>query len=85
MDYFIEQVQPVVNEMRARSRKPSGRGGRRPGAGRKRELTDAVRATTVLDGPDFERVAAIALQGGSTVASVIREAVKAFLRRLKET
>ncbi len=66
---------------RKRPREPGGRGGWRPGAGRKRELTDAVRATTVLDGTDFDRLETIAKIRGSTVAAVIRDAVKAFLKR----
>ena len=59
-------------------------GGRREGAGRKPERVDPVRTTTVLDGPDFDRVEAIAERRGSTVAAVIRDAVRAFLRRQKE-
>lgn len=66
------------------AKRSKGWGGRREGAGRKAERVDPVRATTVLDGPDFDRVEAIAERRGSTVAAVIRDAVKAFLRRQKE-
>ena len=85
MDYIIDGEYPALDRMAATRRKPSGRGGWRPGAGRKRELTDAVRATTVLDRADFERLEAIAERRGSTVGATIRNAVKAFLRRHKET
>ena len=66
-------------------RKPSGRGGWRPGAGRKRELDNPVRATTVLEGSDFELLASIAAARGATVAAVIRDAVKALLKRHKRS
>ena len=62
MDSIIEKTYTAADAMatkRKQPRKPSGRGGWRPGAGRKRELTDAARATTVLDRSDFDRLEAI--------------------------
>jgi len=39
----------------------------------------------VLEGADFDRLAAIAAQRSATVASVIRDAVRAFLKRHKRS
>ena len=64
-------------------RKASGRGGWRPGAGRKPELEDPVSVTFDMERPQIERLRAIAKERGVSAASLIRKAVDTHLRRLK--
>lgn len=68
--------------MAARKTKP-GRGGKRAGAGRPPTLKDARSVTLFVEGPDFEALEEIAEERGVSVASLIREAVSAHLRRLR--
>ena len=62
-------------------RKRSGRGGARPGAGRKPELEDPVSVTFDLERRDHEGLRALAEQRGKPLAALVRAAVRAFLRR----
>ncbi len=64
------------------ARKTKGtRGGWRPGAGRKPFLREAVSFTGDIERPDMDRLEAIAEEKGVSVASLVREAVKAYLKR----
>ncbi len=64
------------------SRKTKGKlGGRRPGAGRKPVLKDAMGFSLDLEGDQLQALEAIAAERGVSVASVIREAITAYLRR----
>jgi hypothetical protein len=73
----------VVSDDVAARRKASGRGGWRPGAGRKPELEDPVSVTIDLERPQAERLRAIADDRGVSLASLVRKAVGAYLRRQK--
>lgn len=63
------------------ARRKNGRGGARPGAGRKPELKDPHRYTMDFEGPQMDALEAIAQERGTSIASVVREAVDAYLRR----
>ncbi len=65
------------------SRKQTGWGGAREGAGRKRVLKDRRRVGVDLEGPDFQRVKALAAKRGISISEVVREAVRAYLKRTK--
>ena len=65
----------------AARKKPDGRGGARPGAGRKPFLREAVSFTGDIERPEMDRLEAIAEEKGVSVASLVREAVKAYLKR----
>jgi hypothetical protein len=56
-------------------------GGRRDGAGRKREVRDPRRLTIDLESPDYAALETIASEADRSVASVVREAVAEYLRR----
>ncbi|HXK21796.1 MAG TPA: ribbon-helix-helix protein, CopG family [Myxococcota bacterium] len=62
-------------------RKATGRGGWRPGAGRRPELKRPARFTLDLEGPQMDALEKIAEERGVSVASVVREAVAAYLAR----
>jgi hypothetical protein len=57
-------------------------GGPRPGSGRKPTLEDPVSFTGELEGADVEALATIAEErGGVSVASLVRAAVTAYVKR----
>ncbi len=60
-----------------------GRGGTRPGAGRKPVLKDPVTVTTDVERPDIEVLEAIAERRGVSIASLVRAAVVAYVKRQK--
>jgi len=66
------------------ARKKDGRGGARPGAGRKPELKDPYRYTMDFEGPQMDALEAIAEERRASIASVVREAVDAYLRRRRK-
>ena len=66
----------------ARRKKKGGRGGRRPGAGRKPELSDPVSVTLDLDRSEAEALDSIAAEQSVSRASLVRAAVRTFLRGL---
>ena len=69
------------NQGVAASKKSDGRGGARPGAGRKPFLREAVSFTSDIERLDMDELEAIAEKKGVSVASLVREAVKAYLKR----
>ena len=69
-------------EVSARRAKPSW-GGRRAGAGRKPRLRDGASFTGELERSDLEALADIADEKGVSVASLVREAVAAYVKRRK--
>ena len=62
-------------------RKPSGLGGWRPGAGRKPSLHDPVSFTGEVERADMESLQAIAEQRNVSIASLVRAAVAAYVKR----
>ena len=67
------------------ARKPSGRGGVRPGAGRKRIVQNPERIAVDLEKPDLDALRELAQQRETSVADLIRRAVAQFLRRARRT
>ncbi len=65
------------------ARKKGRLGGRRPGAGRKPILREPVSFTGDIERADIEALEAIADERGASLASVVREAVGAYLKRRK--
>ncbi len=78
---FIKEGVP--SESVAERRKATGRCGWRPGAGRKPELEDPVSVTFEMERPQNKSLRALAKERGVSVASLIRKAVDAHLRRNK--
>ncbi len=66
-------------------RKPSGRGGWRPGSGRKPEFADRADRTLSLERDELERLEARASDLGVSVSALIRRLVVAYLRREERT
>ena len=62
-------------------KKQSTWGGQRPRAGRKPVLKDAVSFTGDIEQADMDALETFAEEKGVSVASLVRQAVKAFLRR----
>jgi hypothetical protein len=63
-------------------RKPKGkRGGKRPGAGRPPTLNDPVRFLVTFERTEFDALEAIAKERDQSIASLVRSAVAAYLRR----
>ncbi len=65
----------------AARRKKGTWGGWRPGAGRKPRLTDPVGFSLELERADVDSLQAIARRRGASVASLVREALAAYLKR----
>ena len=62
-------------------KKSSGWGGARPGAGRKRIVQDPVRLAIDYERADLEALGEIAERRGVSVASLLRKAVQAYVKR----
>ena len=78
----MQNQDDLVYDAPVAARKTKGTwGGWRPGAGRKPTLKDAVSFTGDIEKADMERLEAIAEKRGVSVASLVRGAVKAFLKR----
>ncbi len=78
----MHNQEPVVYDEQVTARKTKGRwGGWRPGSGRKPVLHDPVSFTGDLERADAEALEAIAGQRGVSVASLVRAAVAAYVKR----
>jgi hypothetical protein len=66
-------------------RKPKGkRGGKRPGAGRPPTLKDPVRFLVTFERTEIDALEEIAREGDQSIASLVRSAVTAYLRRRRK-
>ncbi len=81
MNNLADSNDPAYASDVANRKARSGRGGRRPGAGRKPILKDPVTVTTDVERPDFEVLEVIAEERGVSVASLVRAAVAAYVKR----
>ena len=81
MNNLADSNDPAYASDVAARKTRSGRGGRRPGAGRKPILNDPVTVTTDVERPDFEVLEVIAEGRGVSVASLVRAAVAAYVKR----
>ena len=70
----------MVGRVAARSKK-KGRGGARPGAGRKPVLEDPVSVTLDLERPHADGLRSLAAEEGVSLASLVRAAVETYLKR----
>ena len=68
----------------AARRKKGTWGGWRPGAGRKPRLKDPVGFSLELERADVDSLQAIARRRGAPVASLVREALAAYLKRRRK-
>ena len=73
-----------IEPMATRTKTP-GPGGARPGAGRKRIVQDPERIAVDLEKPDLDALRSLALDRETSVADLIRRAVKQLLRRAGRT
>jgi hypothetical protein len=60
-------------------------GGWRPGAGRKPTLKDPVSVTCDVERADVDSLAAIGIKRGVSVASLVRAAVAAYVKRQRRS
>jgi hypothetical protein len=65
----------------AATQKKTGRGGARPGAGRKPVLGDPVSFTLDLERGHADALRALAAEEGVSLASLVRTAVATYLKR----
>ena len=77
---IIHSMYATLGPMRKAKPGP-GRGGARPGAGRKRIVQDPERIAVDLEKPDLNALRDIAADRGTSVAELIRRAVTQYLRR----
>ncbi len=68
----------------SRRKKKTGWGGARPGAGRKPELREPYRYSMDFEGPQMDALEQIASEREVSIASVVREAVDAYLARRRK-
>jgi hypothetical protein len=61
----------------------TGRGGARPGAGRKRIVQEPERIAVDLEKPDLDALRKLGKRRGTSVADLIRRAVSQYLRRTR--
>ena len=78
------QEAPVYNEDVAVRKTKGTWGGWRPGAGRKPVLKDAVSFTGDVERDDMDALEAIAEEKGISVAALVRQAIRAFLKRRRK-
>ena len=75
-----QEVRDTFDAVASRKKKSTW-GGRRPGAGRKPVLNDPVHYTGDIERAEIEALEEIAEKRGVSVASLVREAVSAYLKR----
>ena len=78
------QEAPVYNEDVAARKTKGTWGGWRPGAGRKPVLKDAVSFTGDVERDDMDALEAIAEEKGISVAALVRQAIRVFLKRRRK-
>ena len=78
---LLNQVGNPTLLLVAAKKKASGRGGWRPGSGRKAILKDPARITIDMERTDLEALSALADAKGVSTAQMIRNAVSTLLRR----
>ncbi len=81
--YLLNQNDSIYNAPVARRKTKGTLGGWRPGAGRKPVLEDPVSITFDLERPQVDVLKTVAAERGVSVASLVRNAVGAYLRRLR--
>ena len=78
----MQNQDEVIYDESVPTRKTKGTwGGWRPGAGRKPTLRDPVSFTGDIERPDMDALEAIAEKRGTSVASLVRAAVAAYVKR----
>ena len=75
-----QDVGGIIEDVAPRRKKPTW-GGARPGAGRRSEVEEPVQFTLQLEKAEMDRLRDIAEKRGVPVARVVREALRAHLRR----
>ncbi len=68
----------------AQGMRKTGRGGARPGAGRKRVVQEPEQIAVDLEKPDLDALRTLGKRRGASVADLIRRAVSQYLRRARE-
>ena len=76
-----EKSKSIVYTGEVAGRRKSRWGGKREGAGRPSEVGDPVRFTFDVERAEMDSMKAIAEERGVSVASLVRAAVRAYLRR----
>jgi hypothetical protein len=76
---YEEHTTCVAQRMRR-----TGRGGARPGAGRKRIVQEPERIAVDLEKPDLDALRTLGKRRGTSVADLIRRAVSQYLHRARE-
>ena len=76
----IQEKIIYTDTVSARKKKGSW-GGKRKGAGRWPRVPDGVSFTGQIPKPDMDALKALAEERGVPVASIVREAISAFLKR----
>ncbi len=75
---------PTIEDVARRKIKGTW-GGWRPGAGRKPTLKDPVSVTCDVERADVDSLAAIGIKRGVSVASLVRAAVAAYVKRQRRS
>ncbi len=78
---MIFQIASLMIPNVAASKKGRGRGGARPGAGRKRIVKQPERIAVDLESPQLDALRELAGERETSVAKLIRLAVSQFLKR----
>jgi len=76
----IQDILGYIEDVAARSEKAAW-GGHREGAGRKPRLSDGVSFTGELERADVEVLREIAKERGVSVSTLVRAAVRAYVKR----
>ena len=72
------------HDLVAQQEKKPGRGGARPGAGRKRIVRDPERIAVDLEKSDLVALRALSKRRETSVADLVRRAVKQYLNRTRK-